>query len=132
MATWTVNTSAGQKIKSAGIEEIKTKIDSINIINTAGTFVMPTSGYSTVGTVRESGSITVSGFTVTAGSKYDIDLSDADSTTLTKIEALEGAGIIKFIRVNDTQIKVRLKDETALIASINMVVIKINGTGGIT
>jgi len=102
----------------------------ISVIDLSGTFVMPTAGYSDVGTVRESGNILVSGLTLDSLNKYDVDIAEVDSTDLDKAKALAAAGIIKFIRVDDNNIKVRLIDETKLIASINMTVVKVSNKGG--
>jgi hypothetical protein len=118
----------------ADLYEIKLEKDSLNIVDNGGTFIMPTAGYSDVGTgtkpVFESGAITVTGLTILDANKYDVDISDTDSLDSDKIDEILLAGIIKFLRVSDTEIKVRVLS-TAITETINMIISQVDNQGGV-
>ena len=135
MATWTIDTSAGQRIKAAGITEIKDKIDSIdnsldsiNIsldsinINLLQTLAMPTSGWSLVGEFYEV-TVTITGPYTTSNQARLIPILD----TITKYDAYQDMELVRIIRVSDTSIKIYAIAANATAFNFELHIIKDNG-----
>lgn len=118
-----------------GVFDVTEQVENLNVVD-QGTATIPDSGYSDVGTgakpVWESGNILVAGITILVGNKYDLDIEDSITVDSAKVDAFTGSSIIKFLRVDDNNIKVRLSDTSKLVAGMTITITEVKNGGGVT